>query len=138
MITQSRSVIGAGVSAHSSLSNKRQKSPRGISHNSSATIKASNSATKTLSGANGASSTAFSFINSKLRNKHITASTNFQSVHPYTVMAMPLHSSQNNLKETGLLSMSSAATKKGGSNRPSLMGDPSLTKMTKTSFIKSS
>jgi hypothetical protein len=34
--------------------------------------------------------------------------------------------------------MSSVATKKSGLNRHSLGEDPSLTKMTKTSFIKSS
>lgn len=79
------------------------------------------------------------------------AAAMLQSVHPYTVMAMPLHSiSQNNLKETVLAkigggapcntsSTAAIATKKS-SNRHSIgsNNDPtaSLTKMPKA-FVKS-
>ena len=87
-------------------------------------MQASNSASKALPIT---SSTTFSFVNSKLRNKHITASTNFQSVHPYTVMAMPLYASQNNLKDNVLSSMSS----KKSSNRHSVGMEPSLMKVPK-------
>ena len=43
----------------------------------------------------------FSFVNSKVLSKAQTSQTiNLQSVHPYTVMALPLHSSQINLKDS--------------------------------------
>ena len=79
------------------------------------------------------------------------AAAMLQSVHPYTVMAMPLHSiSQNNLKETvlakigggapGNTSSTAAIATKKSSNRHSIgsNNDPtaSLTKMPKA-FVKS-
>jgi len=78
----------------------------------------------------------FSFLNSKARGKQQTSASNFQSVHPYTVMAIPPnYSSQLNLKESSTLSSMSSTLKKA-SNRQNCVADPSLQKVPKA-FIKS-
>ena len=162
-VTQSRSAIGGGgASAHSSLSNKRRKSERGISHNSSSTAPANHNINHSSSKAKAfpskpTSSHALKTLSferhigkgrsgGKLGSTAAASGTQLTSVHPYTVMAMPLHSiSQHNLKETVLAkigagntsSTAAIGTRKSSTRHSIGSNDPSsLTKMPKA-FVKS-